>query len=140
MTEETLTGGCFCGAVRYEAGGLSSPVGFCHCETCRRTHSAPFMASARTPLEAFQWTKGAETVTYIESSPGKRRYFCPKCGTHMVAIYPERGDAVLRVTSLDDGPPTKPVVHIWLSDKADWFDLDEAAALPRLPEAAPRRA
>ena len=135
---DVLTGGCFCGAVRYEAGGLSSPVGYCHCETCRKTHSAPFMASALTPFDAFCWIKGEETVAYIESSPGKRRHFCPKCGTHMVATYPDAGVAVLRIGSLDEGPPAKPVVHIWQSDKADWFDLDEAAALPRLPEGAPK--
>ena len=135
---QMLTGGCFCGAVRYETGELLSPVGYCHCETCRRTHSAPFMASALASAETFRWTKGEDVVTYIESSPGKRRHFCPKCGTHMVAQYPETGHTVLRVGSLDDGPPTKPVVHIWQSDKAPWFDLDEAAALPRLPEGAPK--
>lgn len=135
---KTITGGCFCGTVRYQAGGLSSPVGYCHCETCRRTHSAPFIATALTPFDAFQWTKGEEVVAYVESSPGKRRHFCPKCGTHMVATLAADKRAILRVASLDDAPPTKPVVHIWQSDKADWFDLDETAALPRLPEGAPK--
>ena len=137
--KEQITGGCFCGAVRYEAAGLSSAVGYCHCETCRRTHSAPFMASALTPYDGFKWTKGADMVAFIESSPGKRRHFCPKCGTHMAALYPGTKHAVLRVCSLDDGPPSTPVVHIWYSDKADWFELDECAALPRLPEGAPKR-
>ncbi len=135
---DKITGGCFCKAVHYEADGLASPVGYCHCETCRRTHSAPFIATALTPHDGFRWTKGEDVVASIESSPGKHRYFCPKCGSHMVAILPAEQRTILRVSSLDDGLPTKPVVHIWQSDKADWFDLDEAAALPRLPEGVPK--
>jgi len=135
MTEK-LKGSCFCGAVEYEAGGLSSPIGYCHCATCRKTHSTPFIATARTPHDAFKWTKGADTVAYIESSPGKRRHFCPKCGTHMMAERPDEAVAILRIASVDSPLPSKPVVHIWTSEKADYFDFDDG--LPHLPKGAPK--
>ena len=31
-----LAGGCFCGAIRYEAAGPASSHALCHCEMCRR--------------------------------------------------------------------------------------------------------
>ena len=132
---EKLTGSCFCQAVRYEAGGLSSPIGHCHCETCRKTHAAAFVSTALTPYDTFRWTKGAETVAFIESSPGKKRYFCPQCGTHLVAEYPAEKRLVLRVGSLDAPPPKPAVVHIWTSEKASYFDFDDG--LPRLSEGVP---
>lgn len=139
MSSNQLTGGCFCKAVRYSVAGLASPVVFCHCETCRRVHSSPFIASALTSWEGFKWEKGADIVCFIESSPGKQRHFCPKCGSHLVALYPESKRAVLRVASLDQSPPTKPVAHIWQSDKAEWFDIEECAELARLSEGAPAK-
>ena len=138
MSNDQISGGCFCRAIRYRASGLSSPIVYCHCETCRRVHSSPFIASALTPWEGFDWVKGADLVRFIESSPGKRRYFCPNCGSHLIAMYPEGRRAVLRILSLDDPPSAKPVAHIWHSDKAAWFDFEDCAGLPKLPEGAPK--
>ena len=39
-----LTGGCFCGRVRYEARGPAFNRTSCHCSICRRTSGAPFVA------------------------------------------------------------------------------------------------
>ena len=139
MSNNQITGGCFCGAVRYTADGLVSPVAFCHCETCRKVHSSPFIASALTPWEGFKWVNGEDIVSFIETTPGKRRHFCPRCGSHLIALYPESKRAVLRVASLDESPPTKPIAHIWQSDKAEWFDLDDCAGLARYPEGSPAR-
>ena len=38
-----LTGGCFCGAIRYEARGTPFHESNCHCSICRRTTGAPFV-------------------------------------------------------------------------------------------------
>ena len=32
------TGGCFCGAVRFEVTTALRPVVYCHCSKCRRWH------------------------------------------------------------------------------------------------------
>ena len=133
---DILKGSCFCGAVEYSAAGLLSPIGHCHCQTCRKTHSAAFASTALTPYDEFRWTKGEDTVTSIESSPGKLRYFCPKCGTHMVAAVPSEKRMILRVGSIDSPLPERSVVHIWVSHKADYFDFEDG--LPQLPEGVPR--
>jgi hypothetical protein len=33
--ETEITGGCMCGAVRYEATGSPTNVAYCHCDDCR---------------------------------------------------------------------------------------------------------
>lgn len=136
MTEK-LEGSCFCGAVAYEADGLSTPIGHCHCRTCQKTHSAAFATTARTPYEGFAWTRGAYIVANIESSPGKLRWFCPKCGTHLVAEKPAEKVRILRIGSIDSPLPSKPVVHIWTSHKADFFDFGDG--LPQFEEFPPGR-
>ncbi|MEH6808259.1 MAG: GFA family protein [Hyphomonas oceanitis] len=134
---EALHGSCFCGAVAYEVEGLG-PVGHCHCKTCQKTHSAAFATTARASRAGFRWTKGADVVAGIESTPGKTRHFCPKCGTHMMAEWHDQDAVIVRVGSLDSPLPSKPVVHIWTSQKADFFDFEDG--LPRLPEAFPKPA
>ena len=81
MSEEQgkVTGGCMCGAVRYEASGDPVSVIFCHCESCRRHTGAPVVALAGFKLEQVRFTLG-ERATY-ESTPGVQRGFCGRCGT-----------------------------------------------------------
>lgn len=129
-----LKGSCFCQSVQYRAEGLASAVAHCHCSTCRKIHAAAFNTGALTPYDGFQWTKGADLVCYIETSPGKRRWFCPKCGSHLVAEYPDAKRRVLRIGSLDSPVPDQPSAHIWTSEKADFFEFDDG--LPRLAEGA----
>ena len=131
---EPLKGRCFCGAVAYQAEGLSSPIGYCHCETCQKTHAAPFVPTAGTPYDGFKWTKGKDTVASIESSPGKLRYFCPKCGTHLVAEVIAEKRLILRIGSADTPDIGKAVIHIWTDHQADYFEFDDR--LPRQPEGA----
>lgn len=130
-----LSGGCFCGEVTYTCDGIG-PIGHCHCRTCQKTHSAAFTSTARTPAAGFKWTKGADVVTFIESSPGKKRWFCPKCGTHMVAEREGVAHMILRVASLNSPLPTSSVVHIWTSHKAEYFDFEDG--LPQFPEFPPQ--
>jgi len=130
-----LKGSCLCGAVAYSSGPLTSAYGHCHCRTCQKAHSAPFITTGSIDLDTFEWTIGEDVVTYFESSPGKRRYFCPKCGTHMVAIYTQKHQATLRISSLDIQLEAKPAGHIWVNDKAWFFDFEDG--LPRLPEGVP---
>ena len=132
---EALHGSCFCGAVAYEVDELG-PIGHGHCKTCRKTHSAAFNTTARASRAGFRWTKGANVVSGIESTPGKTRHFCPKCGAHMMAEWHDQDYVVVRIGSLDSPLPSKPVVHIWTSQKAGFFDFDDG--LPHLPEGAPK--
>ena len=74
-----LSGGCHCGAVRYEVEGEPIHAALCHCTDCRKSAGAPMVAWAAFAEENFRVTQG-EAVTH-NSSGASYRSFCPRCGT-----------------------------------------------------------
>ena len=111
-----LGGSCLCGAVAYECGPLATPIGLCHCRTCQKAHASAYAPTARISRTAFKWVRGEDVVTAFESTPGKNRWFCPRCGTHLMAEWADQDEVILRVGSLDTLLDQKPAVHIWMSD------------------------
>lgn len=118
----SLKGSCLCGAVTYEVSGLDGPIAFCHCRTCQKSNAAPFLASARTSRQDFSWTGGEDVLSRFESSPGKERCFCSKCGSHLVADYVGTDLMVLRVATLDEDPGIKAGLHIHVSNDVPWMN------------------
>jgi len=132
-----LTGSCACGAVAYEADGLDGSISHCHCNTCRKTHSAAYATTARVLRSRFRWTKGEDRLGHFASSPGKTRHFCASCGSHLVAEREGQGHVIVRVASLDTDPGARPIQHIWTSHDALW--LTDEGDLPRYTEWEPGR-
>jgi hypothetical protein len=79
MTNAVHTGGCLCGAVRFEAKGDPKWTAYCHCNSCRKHTGAPISAYAGYERENVSFTKGA-LATYA-SSAGVKRGFCSVCGS-----------------------------------------------------------
>ncbi len=46
MSDKIRTGGCLCGAVRYEVSGEPYIAGLCHCTKCRKLTGSAFSATA----------------------------------------------------------------------------------------------
>jgi ADP-ribosyl-[dinitrogen reductase] hydrolase len=134
----TLSGSCLCGAIAYEIDGPLGPIGHCHCRTCRKAHAAAFSTVATVDRARFRWARGAGLVASYESSPGKKRSFCPRCGSQLIAAWDHRPTVIVRVGSLDSDPGEKPVAHIWTSDRAPWFEPTDS--LPKFAGAATRPA
>ncbi|HTC09634.1 MAG TPA: GFA family protein [Acetobacteraceae bacterium] len=130
-----LRGGCLCGAVGYEVAQLDGPVVHCHCRTCRKAHASPYGASARVARGHFAWTRGQDRLTAYESTPGKKRWFCSACGTHLVAEWVTEPELILRAATLDDDPGVRPVLHMWVSHDAPWVTPPEG--VPRYAEGSP---
>lgn len=123
MTEK-LTGGCFCGAVRFEVDGPEKFACFCHCHSCQHAAGAPVVAWATYARDTLRITDG-ELHTY-SSSPGVTRGICSSCGTSVSYEHAGRpGEIDLTLNSLDD--PSAPVLkaHIWVADKAPWFEIGD---------------
>jgi hypothetical protein len=76
-----LEGGCLCGGVRFAIDGKLGPAGHCHCSQCRRASGAAFASNAPVRTRYFTLRSGAELVREYESSPGKYRAFCCRCGS-----------------------------------------------------------
>ena len=129
---KAVTGGCLCGAVRYEASGEPVWVGHCHCESCRRATGAPVVTFVCFKANQVAFTRGERRI--YNSSPGVSRAFCDQCGTPLtwegMSGAPERG-AILEVyiSTLDDPNAFTPTNHIYYSEKIAWFDV--ADDLPR---------
>lgn len=118
-----ISGSCLCGAVTYQVTSKVSDVVHCHCVTCRKAHGAAFSSVAFVAAAGFRLA-GAKGLSSYESSPGKTRFFCKKCGTQVYAKRDNAEYVVLRLGSLDTPLPGKEIAHTWMSERADWFDLD----------------
>jgi hypothetical protein len=129
-----LRGSCLCGQVAYEVDAALGPIVHCHCETCRKTHGSAFSSLSNVPRDRFRWTKGREILSSFESSPGKVRHFCSKCGSHIVAERTARDTVLLRLGCLDSTVPERAAIHIWRSDGASWYDPKDQ--LPEFAEGA----
>lgn len=129
-----MKGSCLCRAVAYEIDGLDMPILHCHCATCRKAHSAPFAPTAGVLQEHFRWLRGEENLSSYESSPGKRRYFCSNCGSHLVAIRESLPHVVVRVATLDEDPGGVAQAHVWASHDVPWLQCgEEVPSYPAMP-------
>ena len=136
-----LTGGCLCGGVRYrydgELGGTWGSVTQCHCGQCRKAQGGP-ASVAPASAAALTITTGEAVITEFESSPGKFRAFCGRCGSPLYSRRAELPDTVrLRLGAMDDPPPELRIeAHIFFDDCAPWEDSPNAS---RYPAAEPDR-
>jgi hypothetical protein len=130
-----LTGSCLCGAVAYQVDARLERIVHCHCQTCRKAHGAAFSSVTAVPREKFRWTRGEDVLSAFESSPGKLRRFCTRCGSHIVAERLAQPVVLLRLGCLDATVGEPPQLHIWRSDAASWYD--PKVAWPEKPEGLP---
>ena len=150
MVEETMpiTGGCLCGAVRYEANEPPSKGVICHCRMCQRTTGSAFEAITRFPQTAFRFTKG-EPKRY-RSSLIMEKCFCPHCGTTLTDQYVVRKSAIsnpdnviVHIGTLDKPEAVSIASHYGVESQLPWVHFDDG--LPRArcdedPELAAARA
>jgi hypothetical protein len=81
LGSDRQSGGCLCGALRFEIAGNPTDVVTCHCAQCQHWHgdAGVYISIDRTTLTM---ANEAELAWY-RSSPGARRGFCTKCGACM---------------------------------------------------------
>ena len=131
MGEKTLpvTGGCLCGAIRYQSTVPPAWVSYCHCRMCQKAYGALFGLFAAFPGEAFRFTRGAPK--YYRSSALARRGFCPDCGTPVDFCY-EDGSALAVLIGTLDHPEEWPADrrHNGIESEVPWHVVDDG--LPRV--------
>ena len=114
-----MTGGCLCGAVRYECGAPVVAPCFCHCASCRRASGAPMVAWATVPRDTFRVVTG--TLRAFASSPKVLRQFCDRCGTPITYWTEEEPEIIdVTLTTLDFPEALTPTDHIWMEDALSW--------------------
>src|SRR3712207_4521999 len=106
------TGGCLCGAVRYEVRGSLRPVVDCHCTQCRRT-SGHFAAFTATRSENLVLTE-SEGLRWYRSSETARRAFCEICGSSLLWERAPGERVSIAAGTLDAPTGLETVAHVFV--------------------------
>jgi len=131
-----IKGSCLCGSLRYQAEHVAGPMAHCHCGMCRKAHGAAFSTIVPVAKDGFRWLSGAELLAHFESSPGKRRWFCSRCGSHLISTRDDNDvSLLLRAGCIDGGYDAKPVAHGWVEFMAPWHQITDD--LPQLRRGFP---
>jgi hypothetical protein len=127
-----MTGGCRCGAVRYEIAAAPLVTYTCHCTECQRATGSAFSLAIVVPDSAFLLTKGQPKLLERTADSGRVgvQWLCPECGGWFSGA-PFRGFGaeepvrVVRAGTLDDTSWLRPTVHYWTRSKQPWVFLPE---------------
>jgi hypothetical protein len=121
-----IEGSCLCGGVRYEYDGEFGTVTVCHCATCRKAQGTSSVIAAPADARQLRWRGDPLLIGEYESSLGKKRGFCRRCGT---PLYSRRDDAPdilrLRMGMIDSAVDAVPSAHIFAADVPPWAALDD---------------
>jgi hypothetical protein len=130
------TGGCLCGAVRYEAEGSPSFTGICYCADCRKASGSgfiPFMGFASTAVRFSGETRQFRSKSFRGTDAV--RNFCPVCGGLVFGGEVGKDTShTIYAGSLDDPALFHPTIAIFVRDRPAWVvispDLKQFDALP----------
>ncbi|KAJ5182674.1 hypothetical protein N7492_000290 [Penicillium capsulatum] len=121
-----LSGGCACNHIRYTTSSLPESLVNCHCTECRKQAGAPYQAWIAFPADSMEWE---HQPTIWKSSESASRGFCPRCGSTLTMAL-KNHPTMIAVTagSVDDEVSSIvpfPESHIFLREKAPWFQLPD---------------
>jgi hypothetical protein len=123
------TGGCLCGAVRYEVRGSLRDVFVCHCVECRRWHghASASTAALKTDLVLLS-ERGLRWVDSPASDAHARRGFCSECGSSLFWDPPRRETISIAAGTLDGPTELRVVSHWYVSQAGDYYELPDDGA------------
>jgi hypothetical protein len=122
-----LTGGCACGAVRYESTAAPMMMLHCHCRDCQRATGGGHSLLVVVPTEAFRVTRG-EARWHASPSEARgmtRRAFCAECGAPVFGA-PDAAPHIraLHAASLDDPSIFRAEMDVWTADALPGTAMD----------------
>ena len=121
-----ITGGCFCGRVRYRVDAPLQNARSCHCSRCRKAFSGAGSAYAEISPGSFSWISGEEFLTRYEPTPGWGLCFCNACGTTLCGLHEQTVHGVT-LGSVDGDPGVQIAMHLFVGSKAPWDHIGGTA-------------
>jgi len=99
-----VTGGCYCGEVRYEVDGPQEAAFQCHCRECQYLTGGNANIVVVFAESDFRYTKGlASSFARSDLENPVTRHFCGACGTGIGSRSPSRPNSmIVKVGTLDD--------------------------------------
>ncbi len=126
-----ITGGCLCGAVRYEITAEPIVTRVCWCRLCQYLGAGSATVNVCFPSAALS-VEGAMTDYRSTADSGNvmHRRFCGTCGTALFSEAESRPHLIfVRAGTLDDPEVARPAMTIWTSQAPTWACMD-----PTLPK------
>jgi hypothetical protein len=131
------SGGCLCGAVRFEVRGPWLTAGYCHCTRCQGRTGTGSSVNGIVAARDFAVVAGAERVRTWRPPGGYPKAFCGDCGAHLYSGEPGGAKTVgVRFGALDADPGIAPAWRQWLSSAPSWIPIPDDG-LPRFPGGRP---
>ena len=111
-------GSCLCGAVSLTVKNISSEVGVCHCDMCRKWAGGPLLAVDCGTEVSFE---GQENISVYNSSEWAERAFCNKCGSHLYYRLKELNQHIMPVGLFDTEIPFVLDHQIFIESKPSYY-------------------
>ncbi len=119
---EHYTGGCLCGALRYEAHGEPTNMGHCYCADCRKASGSGFVPFMGFRSSAVRFTGQSRTFTSKAARGGDAvRNYCAICGSLVFGgRVGQDSSHTIYAGSLDDPSAFRPTIAIFTHGRPDW--------------------
>jgi hypothetical protein len=132
-----ITGGCLCGAVRYESSAPPVVTRVCWCRLCQYLGAGSGTVNTCFKTESFAvHGETSDFMSIADSGSVMHRRFCPACGTPLFSTAESRPHLVfVRAGTLDDLEIARPSMTIWTGQAPTWACI--AADLPRMERQPP---
>lgn len=130
-----LTGGCPCGAIRYECSGEPIFAANCYCRDCQRSAGGGMSSGFFLPREAVNILQGEVRYYEVTAESGKRisRGFCPTCGSPVFTLPEAIPHGIgIKASSLDDPNQFRPAMNLYMSSAPVWAPI--SPDLPKFPK------
>lgn len=120
-----FTGGCMCGAIRYECSAEPIATGLCHCRDCQRATGSAF-AAALMVLRNTVTVTGDVKYYEVTGDSGNTisRGFCSHCGSRLFGSRTDADFISIQAGSLDDPSWFKPQADLYVSSAQPWDYLN----------------
>jgi hypothetical protein len=125
--ELPLTGGCGCGAVRFE---VTAPLGlatYCHCTRCQRRSGAASSAQAGLAPGSLRMLAGEEHMrVWRPEGGGFEKWFCGECGSALFSRAPGAEEfTTVRLGAIDGDPGVRPELRQFVNYAAVWEPIPD---------------
>ncbi|HTV17944.1 MAG TPA: GFA family protein [Polyangiaceae bacterium] len=125
MTNRSLRGRCYCGAVEIALDDALTSAFYCHCSRCRAQTGSAFAAIGCIEVEKFSVRAGEEALLRSEGSEDGHGAVCSRCHARIYAIVRARRFVHIPLGILTDAPSQRPSFHIFVGSKAPWYDIND---------------
>ncbi len=136
---QNLTGGCACGAIRYECNAENPLIAdHCYCRDCQRSSGAAMASLLWLAKEAFKLISGQARDFEVVGDSGKKlnRGFCATCGSPLFVTAESWPEGIaISAGSLDEPNQYRPSVSVYMDSATAWAPVDHS--LPKFPKLAP---